>query len=127
MLMHVQHTHCWIYYQKEANKISCNLIHPSLSVVGLIFLLQDPELSTTLIHALRGGHRGNKEDCIPLRYASVLISKGFFCSPLEIGMIVGMHLKVVSYFLKNNILPPLLLSPSSFCCLFLFSFFFIQF
>ncbi|KAL1369387.1 protein virilizer homolog isoform X1 [Arachis hypogaea] len=62
---------------------------------GLIYLLQDPELSSTLIHALRGGHRGNKEDCVPLRYASVLISKGFFCSPLEIGMIVGMHLKVV--------------------------------
>ncbi|CAL0299449.1 unnamed protein product [Lupinus luteus] len=63
---------------------------------GLIFLLQDPELSITLIHALMGGYRGNKEDCIPLRYASVLISKGFFCSPLEIGMIVGMHLKMVN-------------------------------
>ncbi|KAK7268102.1 hypothetical protein RIF29_20789 [Crotalaria pallida] len=63
---------------------------------GLIFLLQDPELSSTLIHALRGGHRGNKEDCIPLRYASVLIAKGFFCSPPEIGMIVGMHLKMVN-------------------------------
>ncbi|KAK7345219.1 hypothetical protein VNO77_15803 [Canavalia gladiata] len=63
---------------------------------GLIFLLQDPELSSTLIHALRGGHRGNKEDCIPLRYASVLISKGFFCSPPEIGMIIEMHLKMVS-------------------------------
>ncbi|KAK7278744.1 hypothetical protein RJT34_23780 [Clitoria ternatea] len=62
---------------------------------GLIFLLQDPELSSTLIHTLRGGHRGNKEDCIPLRYASVLISKGFFCSPLEIGLIIEMHLKVV--------------------------------
>ncbi|RDX63447.1 hypothetical protein CR513_58123, partial [Mucuna pruriens] len=63
---------------------------------GLIFLLQDPELSSTLIHALRGGLRGNKEDCIPLRYASVLISKGFFCSPLEIGMIIEMHLKMVN-------------------------------
>ncbi|XP_061352385.1 protein virilizer homolog [Gastrolobium bilobum] len=63
---------------------------------GLIFLLQDPEISSTLIHALRGGHRGNKEDCIPLRYASVLISKGFFCSPLEIGMIIGIHLKMVN-------------------------------
>ncbi|CAL0317010.1 unnamed protein product [Lupinus luteus] len=63
---------------------------------GLVFLLQDPELSSTLINALRGGHRGNKEDCIPLRYASVLISKGFFCNPLEIGMIVGMHLKMVN-------------------------------
>ncbi|RZC25775.1 protein virilizer homolog [Glycine soja] len=63
---------------------------------GLIFLLQDPELSSTLIHALRSGHRGNKEDCIPLRYASILISKGFFCSPLEIGMIIEMHLKMVN-------------------------------
>ncbi|XP_004497651.1 protein virilizer homolog isoform X2 [Cicer arietinum] len=63
---------------------------------GLIFLLQDPELSSTLIHALRSGHHGNKEDCIPLRYASVLISKGFFCSPVEIGMIIGMHLKMVN-------------------------------
>ncbi|XP_027363282.1 protein virilizer homolog isoform X3 [Abrus precatorius] len=63
---------------------------------GSIFLLQDPELSATLIHALRGGHRGNKEDCIPLHYASVLISKGFFGSPLEIGMIIEMHLKMVN-------------------------------
>ncbi|KAL2327346.1 hypothetical protein Fmac_020773 [Flemingia macrophylla] len=62
---------------------------------GMIFLLQDPELSSTLIHALRGGHRGNKEDCIPLRYASVLISKGFFCSPPELGMIIEMHIKMV--------------------------------
>ncbi|XP_057426719.1 protein virilizer homolog isoform X3 [Lotus japonicus] len=63
---------------------------------GLIFLFQDPELSSTLIHALRGGHHGNKEDSIPLRYASVLISKGFFCSQLEIGMIIGTHLKMVN-------------------------------
>ncbi|ESW17779.1 hypothetical protein PHAVU_007G267500 [Phaseolus vulgaris] len=63
---------------------------------GLIFLLQDPELSSTLILALRGGHRGNKENCIPLQYASILISKGFFCSPLEIGMIIEMHLKMAN-------------------------------
>ncbi|QCE05165.1 Virilizer [Vigna unguiculata] len=63
---------------------------------GLIFLLQDAELSSTLILALRGGHRGNKENCIPLQYASILISKGFFCSPLEIGMIIEMHLKMAN-------------------------------
>lgn len=63
---------------------------------GLIFLLQDPELSSTLIRALRGGHHGNKEDSIPLRYASILITKGFFCSPVEIGTIIGMHLKMVN-------------------------------
>ncbi|KAI4300545.1 hypothetical protein L6164_033913 [Bauhinia variegata] len=63
---------------------------------GLTFLLKDPEVSTTLIHALRGGHNINKEDCIPLRYASVLISKGFFYKPQEIGMLVGVHLKMVN-------------------------------
>ncbi|KAK2454634.1 protein virilizer protein [Trifolium repens] len=63
---------------------------------GLIFLLQDPELSSTLIRAFSGGHHSNKEDSIPLRYASVLISKGFFCSPVEIGTIIGMHLKMVN-------------------------------
>lgn len=63
---------------------------------GLTFLLQDPELSMILIHALKGGHVVNREDCIPLRYASVLLSKGFSCSSLEIGLIVEMHLRMVN-------------------------------
>lgn len=62
---------------------------------GLIFLLNHSELSATLILALRGVDDMNKEDCVPLRYASVLISKGFFCRPSEVGMIVEMHLRVV--------------------------------
>ncbi|KAG4953984.1 hypothetical protein JHK82_039597 [Glycine max] len=45
---------------------------------------------------IKAGHRGSKEDCIPLRYASILISKGFFCSPPEIGMIIEIHLKMVN-------------------------------
>lgn len=69
-----------------------------LSCSGLIFLLQHPELSGTLIHALRGGDNVNKDVCLPLRYASVSISKGFFCVPQEVGMIVGMHLRVVGTF-----------------------------
>ncbi|XP_041028654.1 protein virilizer homolog isoform X1 [Juglans microcarpa x Juglans regia] len=63
---------------------------------GLIFLLNHPELSATIINALRGGDDLNKEEFLPLRYASVLISKGFFCSPREVGMIVGVHLRVVN-------------------------------
>jgi len=63
---------------------------------GLIFLLNHPELSATIIHALRGGDDVNKEEFLPLRYASILISKGFFCSLQEVGMIVGVHLRVVS-------------------------------
>ncbi|XP_059462211.1 protein virilizer homolog isoform X3 [Corylus avellana] len=63
---------------------------------GLIFLLNHPELSATVINALRGGHDANKEEFLPLRYASVLISKRFFFSPQEVGMIVGVHLRVVN-------------------------------
>ncbi|VVA15380.1 PREDICTED: embryo defective 2016 [Prunus dulcis] len=63
---------------------------------GLIFLLHHPELSATIIHALRGANNVNKDACLPLRYASVSISKGFFCAPQEVGMIVGTHLRVVN-------------------------------
>ncbi|KAL7001548.1 hypothetical protein U1Q18_002701 [Sarracenia purpurea var. burkii] len=63
---------------------------------GLIFLFLHPELSTTVILALRGSDFLKKEESVPLRYASVLISKGFVCHPEEIGMIVEMHLRVVN-------------------------------
>ncbi|KAE8715294.1 mitochondrial arginine transporter BAC1-like [Hibiscus syriacus] len=63
---------------------------------GLVFLLHQPDLTATLIHALKGVDTMNKEDCVPLRYASVLISKGFTCSPQEVGIIVETHLRVVN-------------------------------
>lgn len=63
---------------------------------GLIFLLLHPEISTTLILALRGADDMNREECVPLRYASVLSSKGFFCDPHDVGMIVETHLRVVN-------------------------------
>ncbi|KAJ8754589.1 hypothetical protein K2173_010195 [Erythroxylum novogranatense] len=63
---------------------------------GLIFLLDHPELSSTLIDALRGTTNMSKEECVPLRYASVLLSKGFVCSPPEVGLVVEMHLRVVN-------------------------------
>ncbi|KAJ4969679.1 hypothetical protein NE237_002778 [Protea cynaroides] len=63
---------------------------------GLIFLLLQPEVTATLILSLVGVEHMNKEDCIPLRYASVLISKGFYCRPQEVGMISEMHLRVVN-------------------------------
>lgn len=63
---------------------------------GLIFLLLHPELSATVILALRGVDDFHKEDCAPLRYASILISKGFFCRPREVGLVVEMHLRVVN-------------------------------
>ncbi|KAM0980773.1 hypothetical protein COP2_014310 [Malus domestica] len=63
---------------------------------GLIFLLHHPELSATIIHALRGADDVNKDACLPLRYASVSLSKGFFCAPQDVGIIVGVHLRVVT-------------------------------
>jgi hypothetical protein len=67
-----------------------------VSFPGLIFLLNYPELCTTVIDALRGVGGMNREECVPLRYASVLLSKGFVCSPHEVGVIVETHLRVVS-------------------------------
>ncbi|KAI8558961.1 hypothetical protein RHMOL_Rhmol04G0137000 [Rhododendron molle] len=61
---------------------------------GLIFL-HHLELSTNVILALRGSVGLKKEEPLPLRYASFLISKGFLCQPEEIGMIVEKHLRVV--------------------------------
>ncbi|KAJ8425221.1 hypothetical protein Cgig2_001610 [Carnegiea gigantea] len=61
---------------------------------GLVFLLQHPDLSSTMIDAFRGTDDVN--ECIPLRYASVLISKGFFCRLLDVGMNLEMHLRVVN-------------------------------
>ncbi|XP_052200578.1 protein virilizer homolog [Diospyros lotus] len=63
---------------------------------GLIFLLLHPELSATIILALKGADCQKKEEPIQLHYASVLISKGFFCHLEEIGMIVETHLRVVN-------------------------------
>ncbi|XP_027174907.1 protein virilizer homolog [Coffea eugenioides] len=62
---------------------------------GLTFLLCDPEVSTTVIRGLRGTDDWNKEESASLRYASALISRGFFCHPQEVGIIVETHLKAI--------------------------------
>ncbi|KAL3642732.1 hypothetical protein CASFOL_013547 [Castilleja foliolosa] len=62
---------------------------------GLDFLLHDPEVSSTIIHALRGIEDVQKEDLISLRYAYVLMSKGFFIRPKEVGMVVEMHMRAL--------------------------------
>ncbi|KAI3918020.1 hypothetical protein MKW92_011960 [Papaver armeniacum] len=63
---------------------------------GLVFLLSQPEVTATLILSLEGLKETNTEDCVPLRYASVLLSKGFFCRPQEVGIIAELHLRVVN-------------------------------
>ncbi|XP_009631269.1 protein virilizer homolog isoform X1 [Nicotiana tomentosiformis] len=63
---------------------------------GLIFLGRDLEVATTIIHALKGVDNWKKEDSISLRHASVLISKGFFCHPREVALIIEMHLMAIN-------------------------------
>ncbi|KAK9122913.1 hypothetical protein Sjap_012515 [Stephania japonica] len=63
---------------------------------GLNFLLLQPEVTCALILSLRGPEDFNEEESVPLRYASVLISKGFFCPPQDVGKIAELHLRVVS-------------------------------
>ncbi|GER27313.1 hypothetical protein STAS_03009 [Striga asiatica] len=62
---------------------------------GLNFLLHDLEVSSTIIHALRGIEDVQKEDLLSLRFAHVLMSKGFFISPKEVGQIVEMHMRAL--------------------------------
>ncbi|ESQ49495.1 hypothetical protein EUTSA_v10019873mg [Eutrema salsugineum] len=66
------------------------------SRTGLSFLLHHSQLTATIMQSLKGSVDLNKEECVPLRYASVLISKGFTCSLLEIGINLEVHLRVVS-------------------------------
>ncbi|KAK9170294.1 hypothetical protein Syun_002434 [Stephania yunnanensis] len=63
---------------------------------GLNFLLLQPEVTCALILSLRGPEDFNEEESVPLRYATILISKGFFCPPQDVGKIAELHLRVVS-------------------------------
>lgn len=63
---------------------------------GLIFLGRDPEVATIIIHALKGADNWKKEESISLRHASVLISKGYFCHPRDVAVIIEMHLKAIT-------------------------------
>ena len=68
-------------------------------------MLHHSQLTATIIQSLKGSVDLNKEECVPLRYASVLISKGFTCSLLEIGINLEVHLRVVgSCYHKGHML-----------------------
>ncbi|XP_075509532.1 LOW QUALITY PROTEIN: protein virilizer homolog [Primulina tabacum] len=62
---------------------------------GLAFLLNEPDVFSTVMRALRGNDDFQKEDPISLRYATFLISKGFFCPPKEVGVIAEMHARAL--------------------------------
>ncbi|XP_038985471.1 protein virilizer homolog isoform X2 [Phoenix dactylifera] len=61
---------------------------------GLSFLLVQPEATELIILSLRDPEDTSKKECMALRQAAVFLSKGFFCHPQEVGMIIELHLKV---------------------------------
>ncbi|MQL89225.1 hypothetical protein Taro_021799 [Colocasia esculenta] len=73
---------------------------------GLTFLLSQPEATATLIFSLQGIDDSFKAEYVTLRHAAVLISKGFFCRPQEIGMIAELHLRVGNTIDRLLVAPP---------------------
>ncbi|KAJ1294785.1 hypothetical protein BS78_01G173400 [Paspalum vaginatum] len=73
---------------------------------GLSFLLSQPEATELIVLSLQDVETMNKAECITLRQAFVLLSKGFFCRPQEVGMITELHLKVGSAANRILSVPP---------------------
>ncbi|XP_074317545.1 protein virilizer homolog [Silene latifolia] len=86
--------HAFEAFMDVTSSIEAVMLSLMFCRTGLIFLLQHPDLTSAMIHAFQDGE--NVNECIPLRYASVLISKGFFCRLREVGANLEMHLRVVS-------------------------------
>ncbi|KAH0460140.1 hypothetical protein IEQ34_010803 [Dendrobium chrysotoxum] len=61
---------------------------------GLTFLLLQPEITSTVVLSLQCFENNNKSECSTLRQAAFQMSKGFFCHPQEIAMIMEIHLRV---------------------------------
>lgn len=78
---------------------SIDYVFPS----GLTFLVHHHEVTNSLVFALKGVDNVSKEESMPLRYASVLLSKGFTCRSTDVGVISEMHLRAVSFL--NCFLP----------------------
>lgn len=73
---------------------------------GLSFLLSQPEATELILLSLQDAEKMNKSECITLRQAFVLLSKGFFCRPKEVGLITELHLKVGSAATRILSVPP---------------------
>uniref|UniRef100_A0A0D9XI97 Uncharacterized protein n=1 Tax=Leersia perrieri TaxID=77586 RepID=A0A0D9XI97_9ORYZ len=73
---------------------------------GLSFLLGQPEATELILLSLQDGEDMSKTECMTLRQAYVLLSKGFFCRPQEVAMITELHLKVGSAANRLLAVPP---------------------
>ncbi|KAF8722237.1 hypothetical protein HU200_022545 [Digitaria exilis] len=79
-----------------ASSIESIILSLLFSHSGLSFLLSQPEATELIVLSLQDAENMNKAECITLRQAFILLSKGFFCRPQEVGMITELHLKVGS-------------------------------
>ncbi|KAF8682053.1 hypothetical protein HU200_045513 [Digitaria exilis] len=79
-----------------ASSIESIILSLLFSRSGLSFLLSQPEATELIVLSLQDAENMNKAECITLRQAFILLSKGFFCRPQEVGMITELHLKVGS-------------------------------
>ncbi|XP_020597911.1 uncharacterized protein LOC110037579 [Phalaenopsis equestris] len=61
---------------------------------GLTFLLLEPEITSSVILSLQCFENKKNSEYLTLRQAAFQISKGFFCHPHEIAMIMDTHLRV---------------------------------
>ncbi|KAF7851933.1 hypothetical protein BT93_L1645 [Corymbia citriodora subsp. variegata] len=95
-ILHLEVGHAMFLHVEIVSSIGAIIFSLLLCRSGLLFLAHQPELSSTIVHCLKGGKSTRKDDCLPLRYASILLSKGFFCGSEEVGMILEMHLRVVN-------------------------------
>ncbi|XP_006651539.1 protein virilizer homolog isoform X2 [Oryza brachyantha] len=73
---------------------------------GLSFLLGQPEATELILLSLQDGEDMSKTECMTLRQAFNLLSKGFFCRPQEVAMITELHLKVGSSANRLLAVPP---------------------
>jgi len=78
-----------------ASSIESIILSLLFSRSGLSFLLSQPEATELIVLSLQDAENVNKAECITLRQAFILLSKGFFCRPQEVGIITELHLKVV--------------------------------
>ncbi|KAL2900848.1 ATP synthase subunit alpha 2 [Bienertia sinuspersici] len=81
-------------FMDVTSSIEATLLSLMFCRSGLVFLRQHLDLSSTIIHAFKGDEVVN--EFVPLRYASVLVSKGFFCRLQDVGINLEMHLRVVN-------------------------------
>ncbi|XP_030553813.1 protein virilizer homolog [Rhodamnia argentea] len=95
-ILHLEVGHAMFLHVELVSSIGAIIFSLLLCRSGLLFLAHQPELSSTIVHCLKGGDSTGKDECLPLRYASNLLSKGFSCGSEEVGMILEMHLRVVN-------------------------------